>query len=82
MVISWLFNSMKNEIGEDFFLFGSVKEVWDATRETYSKVDNLSDLFAVKSILHDLQPRDLSVTQYFNILTQNLPQLDMFEEHQ
>ena len=35
MVMSWLINSMTNEIGENFLLYGTVKEIWDAARETY-----------------------------------------------
>lgn len=44
----------KVEIAENFLIFGSAKEIWDATNETYSKGDNLSELFTVQSTLHDL----------------------------
>ena len=81
MVMSWLINSMTNEIGENFLLYGIAKEIWDTAKETYSSFDNSSELFVVESILHDLRQGDLSVTQYFNALTRNWQQLDMFEEH-
>ena len=36
MVMSWLFNSMTTEIGEDFMYYKTAKEIWDAAKETYS----------------------------------------------
>ncbi|RVW95345.1 hypothetical protein CK203_034218 [Vitis vinifera] len=42
MVMSWLINSMTNDIGENFMYYGTAKEIWDAARETYSNIDNTS----------------------------------------
>lgn len=36
MVMSWLVNSMTNEIGENFLLYGTAQEIWEAAREFYS----------------------------------------------
>ena len=69
MVMSWLINSMTNEIGENFLLYVTVKDIRDATKETYSSFDNSSKLFTVESIVHNLRPGDLTVTQCFNTLT-------------
>nr|CAN83808.1 hypothetical protein VITISV_026963 [Vitis vinifera] len=55
MVMSWLINSMTNDIGENFMYYGTAKEIWDATRETYSNIDNTSTIFEIKSILQDLR---------------------------
>ncbi|KAM7461081.1 hypothetical protein LguiA_029202 [Lonicera macranthoides] len=32
MVMSWLINSMNNDIGENFLLYETTKEIWDAAR--------------------------------------------------
>ncbi|KAG8391052.1 hypothetical protein BUALT_Bualt01G0147800 [Buddleja alternifolia] len=40
MVMSWLINSMTNDIGENFMYYGTAKEIWDAARETYSNGDS------------------------------------------
>lgn len=71
MVMSWLINSMMNEIGENFLLYGTAKEIWDAAKEAYYSFDNTSEMFSVESILHDLRQGDLTVTQYFSTLTRN-----------
>ncbi|KAA8538921.1 hypothetical protein F0562_025613 [Nyssa sinensis] len=60
MVMSWLINSMTNEIGENFLLYVTAKDIWDTAKETYSSFDNSFELFAVESILHDLRQGDLT----------------------
>ncbi|RVW98483.1 Retrovirus-related Pol polyprotein from transposon RE1 [Vitis vinifera] len=80
MVMSWLINSMTNDIGENFMYYGTTKEIWDAVRETYSNIDNTSAIFEIKSILQDLRQGDSTVTEYFNILTRYWQQLDIYEE--
>ncbi|XP_024024880.1 uncharacterized protein LOC112092581 [Morus notabilis] len=67
MVMSWLINSMINDIGENFLLYSTAKEIWDATKDTYSSKENTSELFGVETILHDLRQGETS--------------LDLFEEY-
>lgn len=55
LVMSWLLNTMTNEIGENFLYYDTAKEMWDAVNETYSNVDNTSAIFEIKSLLHDLR---------------------------
>jgi len=81
MVMSWLINSMTNEIGENFLLYGTTKEIWEAARETYSSFENTSELFEIEAVLHDLRQGELSITQYFNTLCRHWQHLDMFEIH-
>ncbi|XP_050888927.1 uncharacterized protein LOC127094101 [Lathyrus oleraceus] len=71
---------MTNEIGENFMFYDTVKEIWDAVKETYSNVDNTFVIFEIKSILHDLRQGESFVTEYFNILNKHWQQLDIYEE--
>ncbi|GAV56850.1 UBN2_3 domain-containing protein [Cephalotus follicularis] len=48
MVMSWLLNSMTIKMGENFMYYQIAKEIWDATRETYSNKDNTSAIFEIK----------------------------------
>nr|GLL35841.1 hypothetical protein CK203_090719 [Ipomoea trifida] len=79
MIMSWLINSMNNDIGEIFLLFETAQEIWDAAKETYSSSENTSELFRVQSTLHDFRQGEQSVTQYYNTLTRYWHQLDLFE---
>jgi len=45
LVMSWLLNTMTNEIGENFMYYDTAKEIWDAVKETYSNIDNTSAIF-------------------------------------
>ncbi|XP_075494687.1 uncharacterized protein LOC142532254 [Primulina tabacum] len=81
LIMSWLINSMSLEVCENFLLYESAKDVWEAVRETYSSSDNTSELSAIESALHDLRQGELSVTQYYNALTKQWQQLDFFETH-
>ena len=80
MVMSWLINSMTNEVGEDFMFYKTAKEIWDEAKISYSDKDNASEVYEIKSFLHDLRQGDLTVTQYFNALTKRWQQLDVFEK--
>ncbi|XP_073025759.1 uncharacterized protein [Primulina eburnea] len=82
MVMSWLINSMTTEIGENFLLYRSAKEIWDAARDTYSSKDNTSELFAIECRLQDLRQGESSVTDFFNNLTRLWQQLDLFEVYE
>lgn len=62
MAMSWLIKSMNNDIEENFLFYVTAKEIWDTTKETYLKNENMLELFKMESILHDLCQGDLSVT--------------------
>ena len=79
-VMSWLLNTMTNEIREDFMYYGTAKEIWNAAKETYLNVDNTSSIFEIKSLLHDLRQDDCTITEYFNTLVRYWWQLDIYEE--
>ncbi|XP_052173043.1 uncharacterized protein LOC127788605 [Diospyros lotus] len=76
MVMSWLINSMNNEIGENFLLYNTTQEIWEAVKEAYSHVENTSELFEIESVLNDLRQGESQVTQYFNSLNKFWLQLD------
>lgn len=79
MVMSWLINSMTTEIGENFLLYSTAREIWEAVRETYSDSENTSELFEIEGKLHELRQGDMQVTQYFTQLSRLWQQLHMFK---
>ena len=79
MVMSWLINSMTNEIGENFLLYDSAQEIWVASREAYSNIKNTSELLEIESILNDLKQGNSHVTKYFNSLNKYWLQLDKYD---
>ncbi|RVW83827.1 hypothetical protein CK203_041813 [Vitis vinifera] len=57
------------EPGENFLLFGTAKDIWDAAKETYSSSENTSELFQVESALHDFRQGE-QFTTYRQIVEQ------------
>lgn len=64
--MSWLINSMTTEFGENYMLNPTAKEIWDATRDTYSCKENDAEMFEIESCLRGLKQDDGSVTHYFS----------------
>ena len=52
MVMSWVVNSVTNEVGENLILHEMAQEIWDAAKETY---------FDTKDIIEVLSSRPLSL---------------------
>ena len=68
MIMSWLLNSMLPEIGKPFFYLSSAKEEWDAILETHSGKGNAAWIDEFKTIIHNTQQKDLTVTTNYNTL--------------
>jgi len=51
-VMSWLVNSMEPYIGENFLLYETATEVWEAAKDTFSQKDNTPELVGIESVLH------------------------------
>ena len=49
-------------------------------KETYSNIDNTSAIFEIKSLLHDLQQGEKSVTEFSNTLSRYWQRLDTYDE--
>ncbi|KAL4375780.1 hypothetical protein GQ457_02G025030 [Hibiscus cannabinus] len=79
MIMSWLLNSMVPEIGENFMIYTTASEIWDAARDTYFHTDNTPELFRIEKQIKGLRKSDLPVTQYFGVLTRFWQQTDMYE---
>ncbi|XP_024031772.1 uncharacterized protein LOC112094608 [Morus notabilis] len=45
MVMSWLISSMTTEIGGNFLLYSTARDIWEAARETYSSSENTLNYF-------------------------------------
>lgn len=82
LVMSWLINSMTTNIGENFLLYHTAKEIWDAARDTFSSNENTIELFHIESTLQDLRQGEQSVTVYYTNLTRYWQQLDLFQSYQ
>ncbi|XP_075478955.1 uncharacterized protein LOC142519817 [Primulina tabacum] len=79
MVMSWLVNSTTPEIGENFLLYATAAEIWEAAKVTFSSSENTSEVFENESLLYELRQGDLSVTRYFSSLTRHWQKIDLID---
>lgn len=68
MVMSWLWNSMLPEISDTVMFLNTAKEIWDAVKETYSKVHDAARIYKIKTKLSATKQGARSVTEYSNLL--------------
>ena len=82
MVTAWLVNSMKPSIGKTYMFLPSAKEVWDAVRETYSDVENSSQIFEIKTRLWQMKQEEREVTDYYTEMKSLWQELDLSYEEE
>ncbi|CAN0917571.1 hypothetical protein LINGRAHAP2_LOCUS30376 [Linum grandiflorum] len=79
LVRTWLINSMKPNIGENFILHPTAKVIWDAARQTYSTVDNARAMFKIEQQLFHLHQGEIDVTEYYTQLGHHWLHLENYE---
>ncbi|KZV18555.1 hypothetical protein F511_16529, partial [Dorcoceras hygrometricum] len=59
----WLINSMEPPIGRTFLFLPTAREVWDAVRETYSDLENSSQVFDLKTRFRQFRQGEKTVIE-------------------
>lgn len=66
LVIVWLINSMEPAIGKPHLFLPMAKEVWQAVRDCYSGLENLSQIFYLKTRPWHSKQGDRDITTHYN----------------
>lgn len=66
MIMSWLLGSMTPEVSNTFMLHNTAASIWQATKEMYSKRDNISELYELEAQQKDVKQGDQTVSKYFS----------------
>ncbi|KAK3035187.1 hypothetical protein RJ639_034575 [Escallonia herrerae] len=66
LIIAWLINSMEPTIGKPYLFCPTAKDVWEAMHETYSDVENSSQISDLKTKLWKSKQGEREVTVYHN----------------
>ncbi|XP_073128544.1 uncharacterized protein [Henckelia pumila] len=80
MVIAWLVNSMEPSIGKTYLFLPTARDVWDAVRETYSDLENSSQIFELKTRLWNSKQGERNVIDYYNEMRALWQELDLCYE--
>ncbi|XP_075088312.1 uncharacterized protein LOC142170326 [Nicotiana tabacum] len=76
LVIAWHLNSMEPAIGKPYLFLPTARDVWEAVKETYSDVENASQIFELKIKLWKARQREREVTIYYNEMVSLWQELD------
>ena len=68
MVMTWLVNSMNEEIGSDYMCYSTAKELWDNVNQMCSDLGNQSQVYELTLKLGEIQQGEESITKYFSSL--------------
>ena len=66
LVMAWLLNSMDASIAKPHMFMKIAKEVWDSIRETFSDLENSSQIFELKTRLWQSKQGNRDVTTHYN----------------
>ena len=79
LVMSWLINSMEENIGSLYLVHSTAKVIWDKVKVAYSDLDNSAQLCELRDKARDLKQGSMDVTEYYTTLTKLWQELDLFE---
>lgn len=81
MVMTWLVNSMEEEINPNYMCFSTAKELWDEVTTMYSDLGNQSQIYELNLKLSEIRQDSDTVTTYFNSLKRIWQDLDLFNTY-
>ncbi|KAG8381704.1 hypothetical protein BUALT_Bualt05G0000400 [Buddleja alternifolia] len=80
MLMSWLWNSMQPEVSKNYMFLPTAKDIWDTVKRTYSKVQDASVIFEIKTKITSTKQGSLSVTDYYNQMNGYWIELDHYQD--
>ena len=82
MVMTWLVNSMNEEIDSNYMCYSTTKELCDNVNQMYSDLGNQSQVYEPTLKLGEIQQGEESVTKYFSSLKLLWQDLDLFNDYE
>ncbi|XP_043703187.1 uncharacterized protein LOC122653277 [Telopea speciosissima] len=74
--MSYLVNSMDQEIAGRYLLLDSAAKIWKTAHDTYSQVGNAAQCYELRQKLHSTKQLELTLSQYYNKMCTMWQQLD------
>ncbi|KAL9462523.1 hypothetical protein AB3S75_000513 [Citrus x aurantiifolia] len=81
MVMTWLVNSMEEDINSNYMCYLTAKELWDNVNQMYSDLGNQSQIFELTIKLGELRQGE-DITKYFISLKRLWQDLDLFNDYE
>ncbi|XP_072078063.1 uncharacterized protein [Arachis hypogaea] len=81
MVMTWMVNSMEDDISSNYMYYTTAKELWDRVKEMYSNLGNKSQIYELTINAREIQQGSDNVTKYFHTLKQVWQDLNYFNNY-
>ncbi|XP_073126194.1 uncharacterized protein [Henckelia pumila] len=82
MVMTWLVNSMAEDISVNYMCYHTAQELWDNVNQMYSDLGNQSQVYELTLKLGQIRQGEDNVTKYFNSLKNLWQDLDLFSSYE
>ncbi|XP_074344455.1 uncharacterized protein LOC141683621 [Apium graveolens] len=82
MVMTWLVNSMEEDISSNYMCYHTAKELWDNVNQMYSDLENQSQVYELTLKLGEIRQGEDNVTKYFNSLKRLWQDLDLYNNYE
>ncbi|RVW64704.1 Retrovirus-related Pol polyprotein from transposon RE1 [Vitis vinifera] len=82
MVMSWLVNSMEEDISSNYMCYPIAQELWENVNQMYSNLGNQSQIFELTLKLGKIQQGEDNITKYFNSSKRIWQDLDLFNTYE
>ncbi|KAI4350951.1 hypothetical protein L6164_005353 [Bauhinia variegata] len=80
IIMTWLLNSMQLDISQNFMFLETSKQIWEMVKKTYSKAQDVAVVYELKTRIANTKQGNLSVTEYYNLLTNLWQEMDMYRK--
>ena len=70
---------MQPDVGKNYIFLASTKEIWKMVKQTYSKLQDASVIFKVKTKISSTKQGGLIVTKYYNKMNGLWLELDHYQ---
>ncbi|KAJ1420634.1 hypothetical protein SESBI_14208 [Sesbania bispinosa] len=81
MVMTWLVNSMEEDISSNYMCYSATKELSDSVTEMYSDLRNKSQIYELTLQAREIRQGGDNVTRYFHSLKRVRQDLDLFNTY-
>ena len=80
IVMVWLINLTEPKIGRTYLFYKMAKAIWEVVQEIYFDMENTTQCFEIKFAIRTTRQGNLSITEYYNVLTELWQEMDLFYE--
>lgn len=81
LIMSWLWNAMQPDISRNYMFLSTAREIWEVAKQTYSKVQDASVIYEVKTKISSTKQGRMTVTENYNSMNGLWLEYDQYQKN-